>query len=163
MATSEQIEVHSSKRKYFHLGYFYVDPQGKRWCFSTPQTVPYLLPSSPRDHAIFFRSQSSTSNEFLCTDEDGPSSRYSSPIHRWIDHSFGYTFRQDDRVDGFSFQQDFLPPAHLHKFYSMISYMSIYTHDFYVLDLSLLFHMIKHRGKYLHSLIRWLHWLYNFT
>jgi hypothetical protein len=41
--------------------------------------------------------------------------------------------------------------------------MSIYAHDFYVLDLSLLFHMIKHRGKYLCLTIRWLDWLYDFT
>jgi hypothetical protein len=54
VATSEQSEVHSSKRKYFHLGYFHGDSQGKRRCFSTPETVPYLLPSSPRDHAVFF-------------------------------------------------------------------------------------------------------------
>jgi hypothetical protein len=102
MATSEQSEVHSSKQKYFHLGYFHGDSQGKRQCFSTPETVPYLLPSSPRDHAVFFRSlissQSSTSSESLCMDEDEPSSTYSSPLQRWIDQSCGYTFRQDDRA-----------------------------------------------------------------
>jgi hypothetical protein len=167
MATSEQSEVHSSKRKYFHLGDFHGDSQGKRQCFSTPETVPYLLPSSPRDHAVFFRSlissQSSTSSESLCIDEDEPSSTYSSPLQRWIDQSCGYTFRQDDRADGFSFQQDFLPPTHLHEFYFMIDYMCVYTHDYYVLDLSLLYYMIKHRGRYFDEMIKWLHWLYDFT
>jgi hypothetical protein len=43
----------------------------------------------------------------------------------------------------------------------MVDYMSIYAHDYYVLDLSLLFHMIKHRGRYLDeqmvALVVWLH------
>jgi hypothetical protein len=89
IATSEQSESHSSKRKYFHLGDFHGDSQGKRNCFSTLEIVPYLLSSSPRDHVILFRSlissQPSTSNESLCADEDEPSSTYSSPLQRWID------------------------------------------------------------------------------
>jgi hypothetical protein len=52
------------------------------------------------------------------------------------------------RVDGYSFQQDFLPPTHLHEFHFTIDYISIYAHDHYVLDLSLLFYIIKHRGRY---------------
>jgi hypothetical protein len=96
-------------------------------------------------------------------DEDEPSSTYSSPLQRWIDQSCGYTFRQDDQADGFSFQQDFLPPTHLHEFYFMIDYMCVYTHDYYVLDLSLLYYMIKHRGRYFDEMIKWLHWLYDFT
>jgi hypothetical protein len=47
----------------------------------------------------------------LCMDEDEPSSTYSSPLQRWIDQSCGYTFRQDDRADGFSFSRiSSLPP-----------------------------------------------------
>jgi hypothetical protein len=54
MATLERVEIHSSKKKYFHLGDFHGDSEEKRHCFSTPEIVPYLLPSSPRDHAVFF-------------------------------------------------------------------------------------------------------------
>jgi hypothetical protein len=46
----------------------------------------------------------------------------------------------------------------------MIDYMSIYAHDYYVLDLSLLYCMIKHMGRYLDEKVnRWLHWLYDFS
>jgi hypothetical protein len=129
MATSERSEAHSSKRKYFHLGDFHEDSQVKRRCFSTPEHVPYLLPSSPRDHAVFFRSlissQSSTSCESLCADEDEPSSTYSTPLQRWIDQACGYHFMQDslhDQSGRYSFQQDFLPPTHLHEFHFTIDY-----------------------------------------
>jgi hypothetical protein len=44
-----------------------------------------------------------------------------------IDQSCGYTFRRDNQSDGFSFQQDFLPPTHLHEFNFMIDYMSLYS------------------------------------
>jgi hypothetical protein len=100
-------------------------------------------------------------------DEDEPSSTYGSPLQRWIDRACGYPFRQDfwdDQNCGYSFQQDFLPPTHLHEFHFMIDYMSIYAHDYYVLNLSLLYCMIKHRGRYLDEMMnRWLHWLYDFT
>jgi hypothetical protein len=45
----------------------------------------------------------------------------------------------------------------------MIGCMLIYAHDYFVLDLSLLYYMIKHRGRYLDEMSRWLHWLYDFT
>jgi hypothetical protein len=46
----------------------------------------------------------------------------------------------------------------------MMDYMSTYDHDYYILYLSLLFHMIKHRGRYLDEMMNmWLHWLYDFT
>jgi hypothetical protein len=109
-------------------------------------------------------SQPSGSSDFLSEDEDESSSTYGIPLQKWIDQACGYTFWQDDRADGFSFQQDFLPPTHLHEFHFMMDYMSTYAHDYYVLDLSLLFHMIKHRGRYLDEMMnKWLHWLYDFT
>ena len=44
------------------------------------------------------------------------------------------------------------------SFISFHDYMSIYAHDYYVLDLSLLFHMIKHKVRYLDEMMnRWLH------
>jgi hypothetical protein len=42
-----------------------------------------------------------------------------SPIQRWVDQACGY-----------SFQQDCLPPTHLHELLSMIDYMLIYAHDY---------------------------------
>ena len=56
------------------------------------------------------------------------------------------------RADGFSFEHDFLPPTHIHEFYFMIDYMCVYTHDYYVLNLSLLYYMIKHGRD---TLMRW--------
>jgi hypothetical protein len=120
--------------------------------------VPYPVSSCLGNHRVFFGSlvlsQPSGSSDILSEDDDEPSS---SPLQRWIDRACGYACRrefQDDRDCGFSFQQDFLPPTHLHEFYFMIDYMSIYAHDYYVLDLSLLFHMIKHRGKCLCPMIK---------
>jgi hypothetical protein len=56
-----------------------------------------------------------------------------------------------------------LPPISM-SFISMIDYMLIYTHDYYVLNLSLLYFIIKHRGKHFDEMMsRWLHWLYDFT
>jgi hypothetical protein len=96
-------------------------------------------------------------------DEDDPSSTYDSPLQRWIDQACGYTFRQHDQANDFSFQHDFLPPTHLSSFHFLIDYISIYAHDRYMLDLSLVFYIIKHRGRYFDEMIDWLHWLYEFT
>jgi hypothetical protein len=48
--------------------------------------------------------QSSRSTDHTNKDEDEPSSTYGFPLKRWIDQAFGYTFRQHDQADGFSFQ-----------------------------------------------------------
>jgi hypothetical protein len=45
----------------------------------------------------------------------------------------------------------------------MIDHILIYSHDYYVLELSLLYYRIKNRGRYLDEMISWLHWLYDFT
>jgi hypothetical protein len=82
---------------------------------------------------------SSGSNDHANGDENEPSSTYGSHLQRWIDRPYGYPFEQDfgdDQDCGYSFQQDFLPPTHLHWFHFMIDYMSIYAHDYYVLNLS---------------------------
>jgi hypothetical protein len=71
VAISEQSEVHSTKRKYFHIEDFYRDSQMKRphFSFSRPEVVPYLISSSQGSHAVFLgsliSSQSSTSSD-LC-------------------------------------------------------------------------------------------------
>jgi hypothetical protein len=45
----------------------------------------------------------------------------------------------------------------------MIDYIFIYSHGHYMLDLSLLFYIINHMGRYSDEMINWLHWLYDFT
>jgi hypothetical protein len=78
----------------------------------------------------YVSSQSSESSDHVSEEEDEPSSICGSPIQRWMDQACGY-----------SFQQDCLPPTHLHELLSMIDHMLIYAHDYYVLDLSLLYYM----------------------
>jgi hypothetical protein len=46
-----------------------------------------------------------------------------------------------------------LKTTHLQYLYLMINYMCIYTHDYYVLDLSLLYYIIKNRGRYFDEMI----------
>ena len=143
----------------------------KRQRFSIPKLVPYLNFSSRGNHGVFLgslmSSQSSRSGHHVNGDEYDPSSTYDNPLQRWIDQACGCPFRKDLRDDqncGCSFQQDFLPPTHLHEFHFMIDYMSIYAHDYYVLNLSLFYYINKHRGRYLDEMMnRWLHWFYYFT
>jgi hypothetical protein len=46
----------------------------------------------------------------------------------------------------------------------MIDWMIIYVHDYFVLDLSLLYYLIKHRGIHLDEIMRsFSHWLYDFA
>jgi hypothetical protein len=173
VAILEKSNAHSTKRKYFHLGDFYKDLQMKMEHFSSsrPKPVPYLISSSKGNHGVFLgsliSSYPSRSNNLANRDEDEPSFKYGTPLQRWIDQPCGYPFKQDiqdDRNFGYSFQQDFLPPNNLHEFHFMIDYMSIYAHDYYLLNLSLLYYRIKHRGRYLDEVMNmWLHWLYDFT
>jgi hypothetical protein len=61
--------------------------------------------------------------------------------------------------------QDFILPARLHE----LDYdfpddmMYIQTHDIFVLDLSLFWFMMKHKGRYRGTLLGWLHWLFDYT
>jgi hypothetical protein len=75
-----------------------------------------------------------------------------SPIQRWIDQACGYPF-----------QHDFVPPSHLHELHFMIDYIFIYAYDHVVLNLSLIWFIIKHRGRKFDEMLRWLHWFYDFT
>jgi hypothetical protein len=56
MAILERSEVHSKKRKYFHIEDFYKDLQIKRphFSFSRPKAIPYRISSSPGSHAVLF-------------------------------------------------------------------------------------------------------------
>jgi hypothetical protein len=61
--------------------------------------------------------------------------------------------------------QDFIPPTRLHELDFMISDDMIYalTHVIFVLDLSLFWFMMKHKGRYCGTLLDWLHWLFDYT
>jgi hypothetical protein len=61
--------------------------------------------------------------------------------------------------------QDFVPPTRLHELDSDFSDDMIYilTHDMFVLDVSLFWFMIKHKGRYQGALLDWLHWLFDYT
>jgi hypothetical protein len=124
--------------------------------FLGPEVIPYHVSSSLGNHKVFLGSlifsHPSGSSNILREYEDKLSSIRGSPIQRWI---------HQDCVH--SLQQDFFPPTHLHELLSMINYMLTYAYDYFMLDLSLLYYMIKHRGRYLDEMISWLHWLYDFT
>jgi hypothetical protein len=61
--------------------------------------------------------------------------------------------------------QDFIPPTRLHELDSDFSddMMCILTHDMFVLDVSLFWFMMKHKGRYQGALLDWLHWLFVYT
>jgi hypothetical protein len=60
--------------------------------------------------------------------------------------------------------QDFIPPTRLHELDFEISDDMIYilTHDIFVLDLSLFWFMMKHKGRYRGTLLDWLHWSFDY-
>jgi hypothetical protein len=73
-----------------------------------------------------------------------------------------------DRIDYFSQRwtwRDFIPPTRLHELDSDFSDDMIYilTHDMFVLDVSLFWFMMKHKGRYQGALLDWLHWLFDYT
>jgi hypothetical protein len=61
--------------------------------------------------------------------------------------------------------EDFVPPTRLHELDSDFSddMMYILTHDIFVLDVSLFWFMMKHKGRYQGALLDWLHWLFDYT
>jgi hypothetical protein len=60
--------------------------------------------------------------------------------------------------------QHFIPPTRLHELDFEISDDMIYilTHDIFVLDLSLFWFMMKHKGRYRGTLLDWLHWSFDY-
>jgi hypothetical protein len=73
-----------------------------------------------------------------------------------------------DRIECFSQRwtwQDSVPPTRLHELDSDFSddMMYILTHDIFVLDVSLFWFMMKHKGRYQGALLDWLHWLFDYT
>jgi hypothetical protein len=90
----------------------------------------------------------------------GPLSRFSEPC------LFHDPF--SDRIECFSQRwtwRDFIPPTRLHELDSDFSddMMYILTHDIFVLDVSLFWFMMKHKGRYQGALLNWLHWLFDYT
>jgi hypothetical protein len=90
----------------------------------------------------------------------GPSSRFSEPC------IFHNPFL--DRIECFSQRwtwQYFIPPTRLHEIDSdsFDDMMYILTHDIFVLDVSLFWFMMKHKGRYQGALLDWLHWLFDYT
>ena len=61
--------------------------------------------------------------------------------------------------------RDFIPPTRLHELDSDFTddMMYILTHDIFVLDVSLFWFMMKHKGRYQRALLDWLHWLFDYT
>jgi hypothetical protein len=90
----------------------------------------------------------------------GPFSPFSEPC------TFHDPF--SDRIEYFSQRwtwQDFIPPTRLHELDPDFSddMMYILTHDVFVLDVSLFWFMMKHKGRYQGALLDWLHWLFDYT
>jgi hypothetical protein len=98
--------------------------------------------------------------DVLGNQSTGPLSQFSEPC----------TFHDPflDRIECFSQRwtwQDFVPPTRLHELDSDFSddMMYILTHDIFVLDVSLFWFMMKHKGRYQGALLDWLHWLFDYT
>jgi hypothetical protein len=73
-----------------------------------------------------------------------------------------------DRIEYFSQRwtwQYFVPPTRLHELDigTFDDMMYILTHDIFVLDVSLFWFMMKHKGRYQGALLDWLHWLFDYT
>jgi hypothetical protein len=110
---------------------------------------PLSIPSLTSEHEDVLGSQFA-----------GPLSQFSEPciFHdpflKWIEYfSQKWTWH------------DFIPPTRLHELDFEIPDDMIYilTHDIFVLDLSLFWFMIKHKGRYRGTLLDWLHWLFDYT
>jgi hypothetical protein len=98
--------------------------------------------------------------DVLGNQSTGPLSPFSEPC----------TFHDPflDRIEYFSQRwtwQYFVPPTRLHELDSDLSddMMYILTHDIFVLDVSLFWFMMKHKGRYQGALLDWLHWLFDYT
>jgi hypothetical protein len=79
---------------------------------------------------------------------------FHNPFLRWIKHS-PESMHWDH----------FFPPTRLHEldFEIFDDMIYILTHDIFLLDLSLFWFMMKHKGRYQGMLLDWLHWLFDYT
>jgi hypothetical protein len=78
---------------------------------------------------------------------------FHNPFLRWIEHS-----------PESMYWDHLFPPTHLHELDFEISDDMIYvlTHVIFVLDLSLFWFMMKHKGRYCGTLLDWLHWTFDY-
>jgi hypothetical protein len=79
---------------------------------------------------------------------------FHDPFLRWIEHfPKSVTWH------------NFVPPSYLHELEFTISDDTIHflTHVTFVLDLSLFWFMMKHKGRYYEILLGWFHWLFDYT
>jgi hypothetical protein len=79
---------------------------------------------------------------------------FHDPFLKWIEYS-------PQRLTW----HDFIPPTRLHELDFVISDDKIYilTHVIFVLDLSLFWFMMKHKGRYCGTLLDWFHWSFDYT
>jgi hypothetical protein len=111
-------------------------------------------------NSLLFPSLTLEREDVLGNQSTGHSSRFSEPC------IFHDPFL--DRIECFSQRwtwQYFVPPTRLHELDFEIPDDVIYvlTHDIFVLDLSLFWFMMKHKGRYQGALLDWLHWLFDYT
>jgi hypothetical protein len=100
------------------------------------------------------------SEDVLGNQSTGPSCPFSEPC------TFYDPFL--DRIEFFPQRwtwQYFGLPTRLHELDANLSddIMYILTHDIFVLDVSLFWFMMKHKGRYQGALLDWLHWLFDYT
>jgi hypothetical protein len=98
--------------------------------------------------------------DVLGNQSTGPLSPFSEPC----------TFHDPflDRIEYFSRRwtwQYVVPPTRLHELDigTFDDMMYILTPDIFVLDVSLFWFMMKHKGRYQGALLDWLHWLFDYT
>jgi hypothetical protein len=99
--------------------------------------------------------------------ENALGDQFTGPLSWFVEPS---TFHDPflDRIECFSQRwtwQYFIPPTRLHELDSdsFDDMMYILTHDIFVLDVSLFWFMMKHKGRYQGALLDWLHWLFDYT
>jgi hypothetical protein len=109
----------------------------------------FLFPSQTSDCEDFQGSRPSDS----LSQSIGPLT-FHDPLMRWIKHS----------PESMTWH-DFVPPSCLHELEFMISDDIVHsrTHAIFVLNLSLFWFMMKHRGRYCEILLGWFHWLFDYT
>jgi hypothetical protein len=79
---------------------------------------------------------------------------FHDPFLKWVEHfPKGVNWR------------NFVPPSRLHELDFTISDDTIHflTHVIFVLELSLFWFMMKHRGRYYETLLGWFHWIFDYT
>jgi hypothetical protein len=128
-------------------------------CFSQFFNFPFIVCQSSA-RSLLIPSLTSEREDVLGNQFAGPLSQFfepcifHDPFLKWIEY-----FPQRWTW------QDFIPPTRHHELDFDFSDDMIYiiTHDIFVLDLSLFWFMMKHKGRYYGTLLDWLHWLFDYT